>query len=153
MLFLAVLRLLPPPLVDFDADFLPVDLVADFLPVDLEAVLRGADFRAADLDADFFVPFLAALVLPPPADFDPLSGTLAPLSRASDKPIAIACFLDVTFFPLRPLFNLPCFISCMASSTFLPAPFEYLAMVIVFELEDIKTIIKIILLPMVDSIV
>jgi len=30
-------------------------------------------------------------------------GTFAPLSLASDKPIAIACFGSVTFFPLRPL--------------------------------------------------
>jgi hypothetical protein len=31
-----------------------------------------------------------------------LRGTLAPFSRASDKPIAIACFRDFTFPPLPP---------------------------------------------------
>ena len=41
----------------------------------------------------------------------------APAFLASDKPIAIACLGLVTFFPERPLFNSPCFISCMARST------------------------------------
>ena len=54
-------------------------------------------------------------------------GTVAPSLRASDKPIAIACFLLVTFFPERPLFNVPCFLSCIAFSTFFDAFFPYLA--------------------------
>src|SRR5882724_2780178 len=54
-------------------------------------------------------------------------GTLAPSSRASDNPMATACFGFVTFLPLLPLFNCPCFISCMARSTLVPAFFEYLA--------------------------
>jgi hypothetical protein len=54
-------------------------------------------------------------------------GTLAPSLRASDKPIAIACFLLVTFFPDRPLFNVPAFRSCIARSTFLDAFLPYLA--------------------------
>jgi hypothetical protein len=41
--------------------------------------------------------------------------------RASDKPIAIACLRLVTFLPLRPLFSLPRFISCISRSTFLLA--------------------------------
>lgn len=45
-------------------------------------------------------------------------GTLAPERRASDNPIAIACFGFVTFFPLRPLFNLPRLNSCISFSTF-----------------------------------
>ncbi len=49
-----------------------------------------------------------------------------PSLRASDSPIAIACFRLVTFFPLRPLFNLPCFISFISRSTFLPADGLYL---------------------------
>jgi hypothetical protein len=48
-------------------------------------------------------------------------GTFAPFFRASDKPIAIACFGFVTFLPLRPLFNLPRFISRISVSTCLPA--------------------------------
>ena len=54
-------------------------------------------------------------------------GTLAPLFRASDSPIAIACFLLVTFFPDRPLFNVPCFRSCIAFSTFSDAFLPYRA--------------------------
>src|SRR5689334_7092883 len=38
------------------------------------------------------------------------AGTLAPFSRASDKPIAIACLRLVTFFPLLPLRNVPFFL-------------------------------------------
>jgi len=48
-------------------------------------------------------------------------GTLPPAFRASDKPIAMACLRLVTFLPLRPLFSLPCFISCIARSTLLCA--------------------------------
>jgi hypothetical protein len=61
-------------------------LVADFLrDVDLFAL----DFRAVDLFAvDLFAPALFVL--------ERLRGTLAPLARASDKPIAMACLRDVT---------------------------------------------------------
>ena len=69
----------------------------DLLPDDLfpEEDLREEDFP----EDDFFF------------------GTFAPFSRASLKPMAIACLGFVTFFPLRPLFNCPCFISCIASCT------------------------------------
>jgi hypothetical protein len=40
--------------------------------------------------------------------------------------MAIACLRLVTFLPLRPDFNLPCFISRISRSTFLPAEGEYL---------------------------
>src|SRR5262249_46691564 len=46
-----------------------------------------------------------------------LRGTLAPLRRASDKPIAIACFRLFTVFPLLPDFSLPCFILCILRLT------------------------------------
>ena len=36
-----------------------------------------------------------------------LEGTFAPTRRASEIPMATACFLLVTFLPLRPLFNVP----------------------------------------------
>ena len=55
-----------------------------------------------------------------------LAGTFAPFLRASERPMAIACFRLVTFLPLRPLFNLPRFISCISRSTFLPAEGLYL---------------------------
>src|SRR5262245_57487092 len=54
-------------------------------------------------------------------------GTFAPLFRASDSPIAIACFLLVTFFPDRPLFSVPRLRSCIAFSTFADAFLPYLA--------------------------
>src|SRR6185369_4669713 len=59
--------------------------------------------------------------------FELFFGTFAPSARASDRPIAIACFLLVTFLPDLPLFNVPCLRSCMAFSTFLPAFLLYLA--------------------------
>jgi hypothetical protein len=49
---------------------------------------------------------------------DRLRGTLAPALRASESPIAIACFRLVTRFPERPLFNVPSFRSRIARSTF-----------------------------------
>jgi hypothetical protein len=61
-------------------------------------------------------------------DEDFLRGTLPPAFRASDSPIAIACFLLVTFFPDRPLFSFPFFRSCIAFSTFSDAFLPYLAM-------------------------
>jgi hypothetical protein len=67
------------------------------------------------LDDDFFL------------DEDFLRGTLPPSLRASDSPIAIACFLLVTFFPDRPLLSVPFFFSCIAFSTFSDAFFPYLA--------------------------
>ena len=48
-------------------------------------------------------------------------GTFLPSLRASDRPMAIACLRLVTFFPLRPLFSLPCFIAFISRSTSLLA--------------------------------
>jgi hypothetical protein len=42
---------------------------------------------------------------------------LAPARRASDNPMAIACFRLVTFLPLRPLFSVPRFFSRIARLT------------------------------------
>jgi hypothetical protein len=56
-------------------------------------------------------------------------GTLPPAFRASDSPIAIACFLLVTFFP-EPLFKVPFLRSCIAFSTFSDAFFPYFAMLL-----------------------
>jgi len=53
-------------------------------------------------------------------------GTFFPERRASDNPIAIACFGFVTFFPLRPDFSLPRLNSCISLFTSLPAEGEYL---------------------------
>jgi hypothetical protein len=45
------------------------------------------------------------------------AGTFAPLRRASDNPIAIACFRLVTFFLLRPLRSVPFLRRCIALFT------------------------------------
>src|SRR4030095_14162485 len=57
-----------------------------------------------------------------------LRGTFAPASRASDKPIAIACLRLVTRLPDPPLFRVPRLRSCIARSTFLAAIGPYFAM-------------------------
>src|SRR5437868_13548727 len=54
-------------------------------------------------------------------------GTLPPSLRASDYPIAIACFLLVTFLPDLPLFSVPSLRSCIAFLTFFCAFFPYFA--------------------------
>jgi len=53
-------------------------------------------------------------------------GTLAPARRASDRPMAIACFLLVTFLPERPLRNVPRFRSRITFLTFCDAFLLYL---------------------------
>lgn len=58
---------------------------------------------------------------------DFLGGTFPPARRASDKPIAIACFRLFTFFPDRPLLSVPFFRSLIALFTFAAAFLPYLA--------------------------
>jgi hypothetical protein len=103
----------------FEAVLRAVPLVAV-----LRAALLVATLRAVLLVAALRPVRLGAVLRPVPFEALFFAGTLAPRSLASDKPIAIACLREVTFFPLRPLFSLPSFISCMASFTFLPAVFE-----------------------------
>ena len=76
-----------------------------------------AHFR---FDAAFFRPPLVFR-------FDGAFGTFAPFARASDNPIAIACFLLVTLppFPPRPLRNVPFFRFFIALSTRLLAALPY----------------------------
>jgi hypothetical protein len=103
----------------FLAEVLPeaVDFfLADFVREEPEV------FAALFFGALFFAAFFFAGAL----------GTLLPCFRASDSPMAIACFRLVTFFPLLPLFNLPSFISSIARFTFCWLPFEYLAIKIIF---------------------
>jgi len=56
-------------------------------------------------------------------------GTFAPFFRASDKPIAMACFLLLTVPPFPPLPDLrvPLFFRFIALLTLLPAALPYLA--------------------------
>src|SRR6266853_4066851 len=61
-------------------------------------------------------------------DEDFFRGTLPPAFLASDSPIAIACFLLVTFLP-EPLLRVPFFRSCIAFSTFLDAFLTYFAII------------------------
>src|SRR5262249_11480744 len=63
--------------------------------------------------------------LPPPFF---LAGTLPPALRASERPIAIACFRLFTVLPERPLFSVPPLRSCIAFSTFSDALLPYAAM-------------------------
>jgi len=58
--------------------------------------------------------------------FLPFLGTLAPFFLASDNPIAIACFLLVTFRPLPDL-SVPLFLLRIARFTEFCAFFEYFA--------------------------
>ena len=50
-------------------------------------------------------------------------GTFFPARRASDKPMAMACFRLFTFLP--ELFSVPSLRSCIAFSTFFEAALEY----------------------------
>jgi hypothetical protein len=64
------------------------------------------DALLEELPLELLEPDDEDLLLPPPDErllF--LLGTFSPSSLASDKPIAIACLREVTFLPLRPLFN------------------------------------------------
>ena len=58
---------------------------------------------------------------------DDFRGTFAPFFRASERPMAIACFRLFTFRP-DPLFSVPFFLRCIADFTFLDADLPYLAM-------------------------
>jgi hypothetical protein len=53
-------------------------------------------------------------------------GTFAPLLRASESPIAMACLRLFTVLPERPLFNVPRFRRRIALLTHFPADFPYL---------------------------
>lgn len=58
---------------------------------------------------------------------DFFEGTFPPARRASDSPMAMACFRLFTFLPDRPLFRVPFLRSCMALLTFCDAFLPYLA--------------------------
>ena len=61
---------------------------------------------------------------------DLLLGTLPPARRASDNPIAIACFRLLTFLPDRPLFKVPLLRSRIALLTLRDAVLPYLAITV-----------------------
>jgi hypothetical protein len=61
-------------------------------------------------------------------DFRRRFGTLPPARRASERPMAIACFLLFTRLPERPLLSDPRFRLCIARFTFERALRPYLAM-------------------------
>lgn len=77
----------------------------------LRDVARFFAGRPEVLRADFFALFFA--------DFFALffEGTFAPFLRASDNPMAIACFRLVTFLPDRPDVNDPFFFLRIALAT------------------------------------
>jgi hypothetical protein len=77
-------------------------------------VVRFADFLLAVF---FFVVFFLAAFF--------LGGTFLPSLRASDKPIAIACFRLFTVLPDLPLFKVPALRLRIARPTFADALREY----------------------------
>ena len=95
----------------------PVRLNVDNSRICVYDLLR--DFRAVFLPV-FRPIFLTAFL---PVLF--FAGTFAPLLRASESPIAIACLRLVTLFPLRPLFSVPLLRSRMALATLRCAAFPY----------------------------
>jgi hypothetical protein len=113
-----------------DPDFPEVALSPDFWDPPLRAPPLADDFfGAAFLEAERWGPDFLAVDFVGADDLLEapfLAGTFAPFLRASDRPIAIACFRSVTFCP-DPLFSFPFFISFITVSTFLPADFEYFA--------------------------
>jgi hypothetical protein len=81
---------------------------------------------------ELFRPPFFRLLFRPPLFFPPFlppffRGTFAPFLRASERPIAIACFRLFTFppFPPRPLLSVPFFLRRMALPTRLLAAFPY----------------------------
>lgn len=101
------------------------DGLPDFFALDLrpdELLFFAADLREEPLffvDV-FFVDVFFAEVLPDDffAAVEPLGGggALSPSRRASERPIAMACFGLVTFLPV-PVLSLPCLNSCISSCT------------------------------------
>jgi hypothetical protein len=71
----------------------------------------------------------AAFFVDEEAFFDPddffAGGTFPPSRRASESPMAMACFRLVTFFP-DPLFSVPRLYLCISVSTLSDAFFPYL---------------------------
>ena len=93
------------------------------LPLECDRELRLRDRLLCDRErlCDFDDPLRDVLRCDRELLLRDFFGTFAPSRRASDSPMAIACFRLVTFLPLRPLFSLPRFISCISSRTFSPA--------------------------------
>jgi hypothetical protein len=129
---------------DFRAlDLRALDLRAlDFRAVERLAVLRLLAARFVDerfVDDRFAPPRFAVLRFAVPRFAAPrfavlrfrpvrFDGTFAPFSRASDRPIAIACLRLVTRppWPAFPRLSVPLFRRRIALSTDLPAPRPYL---------------------------
>jgi len=79
-------------------------------------------FFAAFVVRDFFADFFA--------------GTFFPSFRASERPIAIACFRLLTVLLDLPLFNVPFFRLCNARATFFVAALEYLRAMVVSAIDS-----------------
>src|SRR5688500_14072700 len=84
---------------------------ASLFPLPLQSINELVQ-RARSVDGHFFF----------------FGGTLAPLRRALDSPIAMACLRLFTFLPDRPLFSFPRFRSRIAVFTSADAFFPYFAM-------------------------
>jgi hypothetical protein len=95
---------------------LPLREPLELLPLPRELPLREPLEALPPLRELPLLELRLPLCLRPRAD-----GTFAPSRRASDRPIAIACFGFRTFLLERPEVSSPRFISCIARSTFLDA--------------------------------
>jgi hypothetical protein len=119
----------------------------DARPRDAESeTQRFDDFLVEDFVEDFFEDeafFVEAFFVPElvfdPEDFlevdffddDFFEGTLPPAARASEMPIAMACFRLVTFLPEPPLFSFPSPYSCITFETLSCAFFPYFVAIVV----------------------
>lgn len=140
LFFLAALPALLRPEAAFLAAGFRDDLVAAFfrvpeLPVAVDFLVDAflvprfvEDDLAAVPEPDFLPEEAAA--------FELFFGALAPSALASDKPMAMACLREVTFFP-EPVLSFPSCISCITFSTFSPERFEYFAIHHFFKLSEI----------------
>jgi hypothetical protein len=95
-----------------------------------ELLAMTATYRF-DFFAVFFFPVFFFAVF---RFFEAFFGTFLPLALASDSPIAIACLRLLTFFPDRPLFNVPALRFFITRSTSLEAFFEYLRAIAILRL-------------------
>jgi hypothetical protein len=94
------------------------------------AWLRDA-LRIEGADPMLVIPSRSTDVCRPSCQLSFFFGTFAPFFLASERPMAIACFLLVTFLPL-PLRSVPAFFLFIALRTVFEAPFEYFAITLKF---------------------
>ena len=144
--FFELLRFVDDAFFDDDAFFEPEDFFAverfveeDFF--DDETPFFDVDDFFDDDDADFLdeePPFFEADFDEDFDDDDLRDGTLSPSERASEMPIAMACWRLFTF-PPEPLFNFPSPYSCITFEIFFWAFDPYFAMTSPFPKNEVHS--------------